>query len=162
MGFHSCGFEERAKIKEADGELIEPVRGLIKAIEDRLDREEITADGFGRRCLHLEIKDEIKHRLYAIFNVPSDSLAYGLFLYRIECGEHELPLELPDCMMLPKNPDFATGETCRGVGDVLPQTILDAIADIKMAFVVAERRWDEINKRAQRLVREGYIKFDSR
>lgn len=91
MGFGYCSFEEQMETEEADIRLIEPLKQLVRMAQDRLERAG-NIDECGRKILYLEITDVSKHRFYALFDVPSNNLAYGLFVYRVECGEHELPM----------------------------------------------------------------------
>ncbi len=158
MGFRYCNFEERIRIKEADARLLEPLRRLVEIAEDRLDRAE-NIDEFGRKILYLEIKNDNKHRLYALFDVPAYGTEYGLFVYRIECGEHELPLGLSDCMLLPKNPESVNIEICYHLRGVLPETVLEVIKDLETCIPIQEAKWNAVQNLAQRLVREGFIKF---
>lgn len=159
MGFRFCSFEERMNMKEADMRLFEPLKQLVRVAQDRLEHAE-NIDEWGRKILYLEIKNASKQRLYALFNVPSDSVAHGLFVYRIECGEHELPLGLADCMLLPKSAEFITIKTCYRLRDILPQTILEVIEDLEngTTITITETRWNAFEDRVSNLSKEGYIK----
>ena len=151
----------QARRKTAPPTLIIPVQNLISMAMRRL--KEGIVDDVDRRCVHLGVKADSRHRVYDVADVSVKDwdpprewmLAHGLFISQMDLDSEGNPLECLDAIQAPRLPKLVNRESISLLRGILPESIEEATRDLDGAVVISEQEWTllVLKARAMREVR---------